>query len=92
MIFGYGVRADERGPTRMGETPGAEKTFGRPGDVRAGILPPKNKEFPTFGGGMRRSFEHMLDPQPSCTAPLARPPWRMRNTKGDVGHWGVTDG
>ena len=72
MIFGYGVRADERGPTRMGETPGAEKTFGRPGDVRAGILPPKN-ELPACGGGMRRSFERMLDLNRPMQPPLVRP-------------------
>ena len=53
-------------PTRIGEGASAAKPFGRPGEVRGGILQPK-KKFPACGGGMRRTFALKRDPQPSVT-------------------------
>jgi hypothetical protein len=45
---------------RIGNSFAAAKIAGWPGDGRGGILLLK-KEYPACGGGMPRSFEHVLD-------------------------------
>jgi len=76
----------------------ASKPVGLPGDVRGGIFDgTEQSEDPAFGGGMRRSFEHMLDlnrPMQPCLSDL---PWGFAGDNApalaaEVGHWGVTDG
>jgi hypothetical protein len=69
---GYVFRHDEGALARIGKFAAAAKTAGWPGDIRAGILPPKN-ELPACGGGMRRSFERMLDLNRPMQPPLVRP-------------------
>jgi hypothetical protein len=45
-----------------GREPPLRSLVGSPGDVRGGIFDGMEQSgYPAFGGGMRRSFEHMLD-------------------------------
>jgi hypothetical protein len=94
-IIGCAFRADGLALSRIGGGACAAKTFGWPGDARGGILQPN--EFPACGGGMRRSFEHMLDPnrpsQPRMSdLPANYKMLRLCSSEGEVGQWHVTDG